>query len=129
MSEVASEIRDICYFIIGNINEDGYLILPVEEIAESLKVSEEQVEKALLVVQSLDPIGVGCQDLQECLLIQMRAAGLGNSLAEQLVLDFLPLIQAKKFRELAKQPGLRTGSPRRSHGDDSKFFAQTGSEV
>ena len=42
MDEVDSEIRDICFFIIGNINEDGYLILPVEEITQSLKVSEEQ---------------------------------------------------------------------------------------
>ncbi len=102
MNETEQAIGTI---LIGNIDEDGYLILPVEEIAESLKVSEEQVEKALQVVQSLDPIGVGSQNLQECLLIQMRAAGLGNSLAERLVLDFLPLIQAKKFRELAKQLG------------------------
>ena len=105
LTEVASEIGDICYFIIGNIDEDGYLILPVEEIVQSLKVSEEQVEEALLIVQSLDPIGVGSRDLQECLLIQIRAAGLEKSLVEKLVQDYLPLIQAKKFRDLAKQLG------------------------
>ena len=105
LTEVAAEIGDIGYFIIGNIDEDGYLILPVEEIAQSLKVSEEQVEEALQVVQSLDPIGVGSRDLQECLLIQIRATGLENSLVEKLVLDYLPLIQAKKFRDLAKQLG------------------------
>ena len=57
LTEVDSEIRDICYFIIGNIDEDGYLILPVEEIAQSLEGSEKQVEEALQVVQRLDPIG------------------------------------------------------------------------
>ena len=105
MDEVDSEIRDICFFIIGNINEDGYLILPVEEITQSLKVSEEQVAEALHIVQNLDPIGVGCRDLQECLLIQIRATGLGGSLVEKLVLDYLHLIQTKKFKELAKEVG------------------------
>ncbi len=105
LTEVASEIGDICYFIIGNIDEDGYLILPVEEIAQTLKVSEEQAETALQVVQSLDPIGVGSRDLQECLLIQIRADGLEKSLVEKLVQDYLPMIQAKKFRDLAKQLG------------------------
>jgi RNA polymerase sigma-54 factor len=105
MDEVDSENRDICYFIIGNIDEDGYLMLPVEEIAQSLQVSEEQVEKALQIVQNLDPIGVGSRDLQECLLIQLRAIGLGGSLVEKLVLDYLPLIQAKKFKELSKEVG------------------------
>ena len=105
LSEVASEIRDICYFIIGNIDEDGYLILPVEEIVQTLKVSEEQAEEALQVVQSLDPIGVGSRNLQECLLIQIRASGLENSLVEKLVQDYLHLIQAKKFKDLAEQIG------------------------
>lgn len=105
LTEVDSEVLNICYFIIGNINEDGYLILPVEEIVQSLKVPEEKVEEALQVVQSLDPIGVGSRNLQECLLIQIRATGFGGSLTEKLVQDHLPLIQAKKFRELAKQIG------------------------
>ena len=105
LSEVGPEIHEIAYFIIGNIDEDGYLIVSVEEIAESLKVSTEEVEKALSVVQAFDPIGIGSRSLQECLLIQLRADGLEGSLAEQLVQDQLPLIQAKKFKEVAKQLG------------------------
>jgi len=105
LNGVPTEIREIGYFIIGNINEDGYLMVSVEEIAESLQCSGEKVEEALSVVQSLDPIGVASRSLQECLLIQIRADGLEGSLAEKLVQDHLPLIQARRFKELVKQAG------------------------
>ena len=80
-------------------------MVSVEEIEESLQSSREKVEEALSVVQSLDPLGVASRSLQECLLIQIRADGLGGSLAEQLVRDHLPLIQARRFKELVKQVG------------------------
>ena len=105
LNDVSAEIREIGYFIIGNINEDGYLVVSVEEIVESLHASREKVEEALSVVQSLDPLGIASRTLQECLLIQIRADGLEGSLAEQLVRDHLPLIQARRFKELVKQVG------------------------
>jgi RNA polymerase sigma-54 factor len=57
--EIPEEIHRIADYIVGNINEDGYLQVSVEEIAESLGVEEEEVEKALETVQALDPLGVG----------------------------------------------------------------------
>jgi RNA polymerase sigma-54 factor len=103
LTEVSAEICEIAEFIIGNIDEDGYLMVAAEEIAESLQVSIGQVEEALRIVQNLDPIGVGSHDLQECLLLQIRAADLAGSLVERLVQDYLPLVKAKKFLELAKE--------------------------
>ncbi len=105
LNGIPSEIREIGYFIVGNINEDGYLMVSVEEIVESLQASSEKVEEALSMVQSLDPIGIASRSLQECLLIQIRADGLEGSLAELLVRDHLPLIQARQFKELVKQVG------------------------
>jgi len=102
LTEVATEICAIAEFIIGNIDEDGYLMVTAEEIAESLQVSTDQVEEALRIVQNLDPIGVGSRDLQECLLLQIRAADLEGSLVERLVQEHLPLVQGNKFSELAK---------------------------
>ncbi len=105
LSDVSPAIRPIADFIIGNINADGYLTVPVDEIAASLSVPLPQVEHALSLVQSLDPTGVGARDLQECLLIQIRAADLGGSLAEKLVQSYLPFIQQKKFKEISKELG------------------------
>ena len=96
------EVQEIAYFIIGNLNDDGYLTLSLEEIAEAVQAPLSAVEEALRVVQDLDPVGVGGQDLQECLLIQARALDLEGSLVETLILDHLQLIQAKKYKEVIK---------------------------
>ena len=103
LTEVPETVSEIAEFIIGNIDKDGYLMVTVEEIAESLQASIEQVEEALRIVQSLDPIGIGSRDLQECLLLQIKAADLEGSLVERLVQEHLSLVQAKKFNELAKE--------------------------
>lgn len=105
LSEVPEGTHEIAYFIIGNIDEDGYLTLSIEHIAETLETSVEKVEEALGVVQGFDPIGVGSRDLKECLLLQICAADLQGSLAEKLVQDHLELVQAKKFKELARDLG------------------------
>ncbi len=105
LCEVQKEIHDIAYFTIGNLDEDGYLTLSVEEISQALGVESSCVEGALRVVQSLDPVGVASCDLRECLLIQIRAAELGGSLAEKLVVNYLGLIQQRKFKEISKELG------------------------
>ncbi|MCE2681911.1 MAG: RNA polymerase factor sigma-54 [Cryomorphaceae bacterium] len=64
--------------IIGNLDESGYLNRELESIVDDLAfsanimVTEQEIEEVLLVIQKLDPAGVGARDLQECLLIQIN---------------------------------------------------------
>lgn len=64
--------------IIGNLDESGYLNREIESIVDDLAfsanimVTEAEIEEVLLVIQELDPAGVGARDLQECLLIQIN---------------------------------------------------------
>lgn len=62
--------RQLAFFIIGSLDPNGYLTLPVDEIASIHKCDAEQVESALRLVQSLEPTGVGARTLEECLLLQ-----------------------------------------------------------
>jgi RNA polymerase sigma-54 factor len=103
LTEIPGNLREIADYIVGNINEDGYLTTSAEEISQSLGVELRNVLSALTVVQSLDPVGIGARNLQECLLLQLRAAALQGTLAERLIIEFLPLIERKKFKEIAKQ--------------------------
>lgn len=57
-------------YIIGNLDDDGYLNLALAEIAADQGVSASDVEQALAVVQSLDPAGIAARNLQECLSLQ-----------------------------------------------------------
>ena len=99
-------IREIGEAIIGNIDDDGILVASVSEIADLGPWPVETVEKALEHLQSFDPIGVGARDLQECLLLQIRAHGLAGTPVETLVRDHLPLLQNHRVPELAKALGL-----------------------
>ncbi len=99
-------IREIGEAIVGNIDDDGYLVASIGEIAGLGPWDVAIVEKALEHLQSFDPIGVGARDLQECLLLQLRGAGLAGTPVETLVRDHLPLLQNHRVPELAKVLGL-----------------------
>ena len=99
-------VREIGSAIIGNIDDDGYLVASVDEIAGLGPWEIADVEKALEHVQGFDPIGVGARDLQECLLLQIRHMGLAGTPAETLVRDHLPLLRNQKIPELAKAVGI-----------------------
>ena len=68
--------RTIGDAIIGNLDDDGYLVASVDEIALMGNWSPDQVEAALRLMQGFDPIGVAARDLQECLWLQLRHIGL-----------------------------------------------------
>jgi len=62
---------DIAEFVIGNLDEGGYLRASDEEIERATGASTSEVEQALAVVRTLDPPGIAARTLQECLLAQM----------------------------------------------------------
>ena len=86
-SEQVSAIAEV---IIGNLDENGYLMASLEEISQNGNYLMEDVEEALAVVQELDPLGVGARNLRECLLVQLRALDPQNTLAQQNVSECLP---------------------------------------
>ena len=71
--------------IIGNIDEDGYFVSTVEEVAAAVGATEDETRQAVALVQELDPLGVGAADLQECLLLQLRAADAAEGVAGAIV--------------------------------------------
>ena len=100
----SDDVREIGELIIGNINDDGYLGCPIEEIKPgSRKITQSEAEKALCLIQTFDPIGVGAKDLRECLLLQLRSKGQNDSLACQIVDKHLPNLQNKRYDYIAKK--------------------------
>ena len=85
--------RAIGEAIIGNLDDDGYLVASADEIARMGQWPVEQVERALAMVQRFDPVGVAARDLQECLLLQIRHLGLEGTPTERIVTDHLRLLQ------------------------------------
>jgi RNA polymerase sigma-54 factor len=96
-------VRTIAEAIIGNLDENGYLMATLEEIAQSGNYSMEDVEEALTMVQEFDPPGVGARDLPECLLLQLKMLDPQNVLAQQIVTAHLKLLQNNQLKEVARE--------------------------
>ena len=99
-------VREIGSAIIGNLNEDGYLVASVDEIAGMGAWDAADVERVLKVVQAFDPVGVAARGPQECLLLQLEHLGLGGSASEAIVREHLKLLQNQQGQELARRLGL-----------------------
>ena len=98
------EEQTVGNYLIANIDNDGYLRCDVEETARSLKVPAERVEQVIELIQGFDPAGVGARSLQECLLIQARAAGEGAPAhLERILAEFWKELTSSKLREIARK--------------------------
>lgn len=93
----------VARYMIAFLDEDGYLRVEIEEIAERLAISKQEAEKALQIVQSLEPAGVGARSLQECLYLQLKRLPRRDALAEQIVQHHFSLFVEKAWKTLAKQ--------------------------
>jgi RNA polymerase sigma-54 factor len=102
MTKPNREDEGIASLIIGNLNRDGYLVISVEEICSSNSLAPEQVEKVLSLLQTFDPIGVCARDLRECLLIQARYLGFGNTIVTDIIADHLPNLEKKNYKAICK---------------------------
>jgi RNA polymerase sigma-54 factor len=89
--------------IIGDLDEDGFLKVSLDEIAGATQVDYPVVLEALELIQTFDPVGVGARDLRECLLIQLRRLGKGHDVEGQVVAHHLPELGRKKYGEIARK--------------------------
>lgn len=106
LSRLSKEETEIGEYIIGNIDENGYLVCSPEEIASALDTTPEKVSKILSLIHTFDPPGVGARDLRESLLIQLKEKGFEESLAYRIVRDHLPELEKKSNPQLSKTMGV-----------------------
>ncbi len=106
LSHVTERMKRIGEMIIGNIDDNGYLVASLDEIAEAAGAHLDEVEEALAVVQSFDPPGVGARDITECLLLQIRVLRLQGTIVEQMVMHNICELEKKKYAAIAQQHGV-----------------------
>ncbi|MEI7803209.1 MAG: RNA polymerase factor sigma-54 [Bacteroidota bacterium] len=76
--EMPEEDLELVHYLIGSIDEDGYLRRPIDAMVDDLSFSQniqttfEKLEELLKIVQQLEPAGVGARNLSECLLLQLK---------------------------------------------------------
>jgi RNA polymerase sigma-54 factor len=99
-------LREIGSAILGNLDDDGYLVASLDEIAAMGPWDIADVQRALALVHGFDPIGVAARDLQECLLLQIRHLGLEDTPTEKIVAEHLRLLQNHQVPEISRKLGI-----------------------
>src|SRR5437867_4002204 len=100
--DTTPEQRKIAELLIGNINDDGYLIGSLEELSISSGVPLDQLQKALEMIQTFHPVGVGACNIKECLLIQLDRLGKSESIEAVVVNQHIDGLGKKRFPEIAR---------------------------
>ncbi|MCE2434265.1 MAG: RNA polymerase factor sigma-54 [Candidatus Latescibacteria bacterium] len=85
ITDLSPSDRIIAEYLIGNIDEDGFLGCSIGEVADKLGINIGDVECVLGVIQTFDPTGVGARNLQECLLIQLKEKNITNGLVAKVL--------------------------------------------
>ncbi|HSQ29028.1 MAG TPA: RNA polymerase factor sigma-54 [Gemmatimonadaceae bacterium] len=130
---------------VGNINEDGYLACTLDDLrnavndavvtaAEAVERDTEdlplytpaEIEEMLHVIQSLDPPGVGARDLRECLMLQLREAGLEQSVPYRLVRDCFDELIAHRWSEISKRFGINPADVQKAADEIKKLDPKPG---
>jgi RNA polymerase sigma-54 factor len=106
LSNLAEEERRVGAWIIGNLDEDGYLKVSLEEISAEVNLPTESIEGVLQKIQQFDPVGVAARDLRECLLIQLYQLSKRDSIAEKIVQEHLSLLKNRNYPAIAKRLGV-----------------------
>lgn len=100
------ELRKIGEFLIGNINDQGYLQIGLEDVRKMCGYPLASIERVLRIIQSFDPPGVGGRDLAECLMIQLEQRGQQTPMIEKLVRFFLNDLAQGKLQKIATALGV-----------------------
>ncbi|UCE01668.1 MAG: RNA polymerase factor sigma-54 [Candidatus Latescibacterota bacterium] len=90
-------------YLIGSLNETGYLTCALDEVANTFKVDIAVVERVLGYIQSMEPVGIGARNLQEALLIQLRHRRLLETLTAEIVRNHFEALKQRKYTEIAKK--------------------------
>lgn len=106
LSLLRLELRDLGELIVESLDDNGYLTIDLQELANMVKLDINTVERVLGIIQTFDPAGVGARDLKECLLIQLRQKGQLNERTELLVNKHLDDIASNRLSSISKSLGI-----------------------
>ena len=106
--------HDVAAFIIGSLDEDGYLRRDIDSIVDDLAFranihsDPDEVLRMIRVIQEFEPVGVGARDLRECLLLQLRSMRKSKDveIAETIIRDYFNEFSNRHFQKIISKLGL-----------------------
>lgn len=95
-------MRSVCSYMVECLDQKGYLDIKKEELMNELDCSEETFNRALIVIQNLEPAGIGARDLKECLEIQLERKGENDPIVKEIIDNHLDDLADNRYQVIAK---------------------------
>ncbi|MBP3796027.1 MAG: RNA polymerase factor sigma-54 [Bacteroidales bacterium] len=129
--------REVAAFIIGSLDEDGYLRRDLDSLVDDLafragiETTYEEVESLLKVIQEFEPAGVGARDLRECLLLQLQSEKQTEDvrLAERILEDYFQEFSNRHFQKIISRAGISEDQLKAAMGRIVKLNPSPGGQI
>ena len=108
LSDVTDQEREALLYLIGSLDDSGYLTETVSNIALTAKIPYPVVQRAVGLLKHFDPPGIGTKDLQDCLATQLELRGRGKSLSATILRDHFQLLVRRRILDLKRKTGATT---------------------
>lgn len=99
--KLSKKFKEICHYIINNLDDRGYLTLSKNEIKKTFKLSTKELKEIFNVIYSLEPSGIGAENLKDCLKIQLTIKDKKDPLLFSLIDNYLEDLGDKNFKFIA----------------------------
>lgn len=100
---ISKGIRQIGEYIIDNINENGYLLVDVDDICEKTKCDTSTAEKTIELIQGFEPPGICARSIKECLILQLHSKDIYDGILENIINKNLEDVGNNRISKISKE--------------------------
>ena len=95
--KISKEMRFLCTFIVNNLDKRGFLTVTREELKSACGFPLKDIDKAVEIVKSLEPVGIGAKNMEECLIIQLHKKNINDQKLEYIITHFMQELASSKY--------------------------------
>lgn len=105
LADMPPQALEAMKYLVGSLDDRGFLTQSASDIALQTGLPLEAVQQAVKLLKTFDPPGIGCEDIEDCLLQQLIAKGRSDSLAARILRDHFALLSRRRIPEIARKLG------------------------
>ena len=108
LSDCSEKEHEALLYLIGSLDDHGFLTETISNIALTSRIPYGSVQKAVGILKTFDPPGIGATDMQDCLATQLELKGRGKSIATRILREHFQLLVRRRIPELSRKIGATT---------------------